>query len=115
VLDCLNGYQKLLDMEIKNKTEGEWNFGPENLDLHTVNDLVIQFQKSWGEELIIKVQPSNTKEALYLSLNSNRSRSELNWKEKLSFEESIKWTTDWYKNPNPILTTENQIIKFMNL
>jgi CDP-glucose 4,6-dehydratase len=115
VLDCLNGYQKLLDMEIENKTEGEWNFGPENVDMQTVNDLVLQFQKSWGKELIIKVEPSNTKEVVNLSLNSDKSRNELNWKEKLSFEESIEWTTDWYKNPNSISATEKQIKKFMNL
>jgi len=115
VLDCLNGYQKLLDMEIENKIESEWNFGPDNLNQHTVYDLVNYFQKSWGKDLNIKVESSNKKESAYLALNSNRSRSELKWKEKLSFEESIKWTVDWYKNPNPIVATENQIIEFMNL
>ena len=115
VLDCLNGYQKLLDMEIENKIESEWNFGPDNLIQHTVYDLVNSFQKSYGKDLNIKVEPNNKKESAYLALNSNRSRSELKWKEKLSFYESIKWTADWYKNPNPIEATENQIIEFMNL
>ena len=115
VLDCLNGYQKLLDMEIENNTQGEWNFGPEDSNLHTVIELTDLFQKSWGKELITKVESGNKKEAAHLSLNSNRSRDELKWREKLSFEESIKWTTDWYKNPNPISATEKQIIDFTNL
>ena len=102
-------------MEIENDTQGEWNFGPKNLDLHTVNELVHLFQKSWGKELVTKIESSNKKEAAYLSLNSNRSRKELKWTEKLSFEESIKWTTDWYKNSDPTSATEKQIIDFYNL
>jgi dTDP-D-glucose 4,6-dehydratase len=33
-----------------------------------------------------------------LMLNSEKARSELGWLDKLSFEESLQWTVNWYKN-----------------
>jgi dTDP-D-glucose 4,6-dehydratase len=33
-----------------------------------------------------------------LMLNSNKARNHLGWSDKLSFEESVKWTINWYKN-----------------
>jgi CDP-glucose 4,6-dehydratase len=35
-----------------------------------------------------------------LILDSSKARKELNWSEKLSFEESISWTVDVYKEVN---------------
>jgi dTDP-D-glucose 4,6-dehydratase len=33
-----------------------------------------------------------------LMLNSKKARTRLSWLDKLSFEESVEWTINWYKN-----------------
>ena len=35
---------------------------------------------------------------LKLKLNSNKAKLKLNWMTNLNFKETIKMTTDWYKN-----------------
>ena len=50
-------------------------------------------EKSWENDL-----GNHPHEASLLMLNSNKARTELGWSDKLSFEESVKWTIDWYKN-----------------
>ena len=37
-------------------------------------------------------------ESKFLSLNINKAKKELNWRPRLSFDETIKLTVDWYKN-----------------
>lgn len=99
VLDCLNGYLKLVDALIDNKADGAWNFGPDENQSKTVADVadiaggVWGVEKSWGSDL-----GNHPHEASLLMLNSNKARTELGWSDKLSFEESVKWTIDWYKN-----------------
>lgn len=31
-------------------------------------------------------------------LNNNRAKNELKWQPRLSFDETILWTANWYKN-----------------
>ena len=99
VLDCLNGYLTLVDALIDNRTDGVWNFGPDENQSKTVADVaeiaggVWGVEKSWENDL-----GNHPHEASLLMLNSNKARTELGWSDKLSFEESVKWTIDWYKN-----------------
>ena len=99
VLDCLNGYLRLVDAIIENKVGGAWNFGPDGNQSNTVADVaniagaVWGPQKSWESDL-----GNHPHEAALLMLNSDKARTELGWCDKLSFEESVKWTIDWYKN-----------------
>jgi CDP-glucose 4,6-dehydratase len=99
VLDCLNGYLTLVDALINDNADGAWNFGPVENQSKTVADVaniaggVWGVQKSWESDLV-----SHPHEALLLMLNSNKARTELSWSDKLSFEESVKWTIYWYKN-----------------
>ena len=37
------------------------------------------------------------KESRLLMLNSKKAKKELNWSPRLTFEETIKMTVDWYK------------------
>ncbi len=59
----------------------------------------------------------NLHEAGILKLNHSRATKELNWQPKLSFEETLEWTAEWYgnylekKSDVKIFTTE-QIRKF---
>ena len=101
VLDCLNGYLMLVDAVIQDKAAGAWNFGPDENQSKTVADVaniaggVWGVEKNWENDL-----GNHPHEASMLMLNSNKARAELGWSDKLTFEESVKWTINWYKNVN---------------
>jgi CDP-glucose 4,6-dehydratase len=99
VLDCLNGYLILVDALIDNKVDGAWNFGPDENQSKTVADVSNIVAKVWGVEKSWENDLGNhPHEASKLILNSNKARIELRWFDKLSFEETVEWTTNWYKN-----------------
>jgi len=120
VLDCLNGYLALTDKMLTDGFTGEWNFGPSISEKHDVLDLVQTFAKAWGvldwENAWIKEVSEQPHEAGYLLLDSSKARSMLNWKDKLSFSESVKFTVDWYQKhlkSNPREVTINQIERYL--
>lgn len=99
VLDCLNGYLTLVDALIDKDADGAWNFGPDENQSRTVADVADIAGRVWGVEKGWENDLGNhPHEASLLMLNSNKARTELGWSDKLSFEESVKWTIDWYKN-----------------
>ena len=99
VLDCLNGYLTLVDALINNNANGAWNFGPDEYQSKTVADVADIAGEVWGVEENWESDLGNhPHEASLLLLNSNKARTELGWTDKLTFEESVKWTIDWYKN-----------------
>ena len=101
VLDCLNGYLMLVDALIQNKADGAWNFGPDDNQSKTVADVANVVGAIWGVEKRWESDLGNhPHEASMLMLNSNKARTELGWSDKLTFEESVEWTTNWYKNVN---------------
>jgi CDP-glucose 4,6-dehydratase len=98
VLDCLSGYLALSDAMLAKGITGAWNFGPEidtNTKVSLVADLAAQ---SWGQGAAWQLDSEpQLHEAGYLLLDSTKARQELNWKDKLDFEATIKWTMDFYK------------------
>ena len=120
VLDCLNGYLILIDSVLDGTADGAWNFGPDENQSKTVADVaniagaVWGVEKNWESDL--RAHPH---EASMLMLNSNKARTKLGWSEKLSFEESVEWTINWYKNVNngnePLEETLNNIRKFESI
>jgi CDP-glucose 4,6-dehydratase len=98
VLDCLNGYIILSEHLIQTGTSGTWNFGPPLENDKTVENVIDAFSKSWGKEIhwkkVVETQPN---ESGILILDSSKARELLGWKDKLNFDESIRWTADWYK------------------
>ncbi len=98
VLDCLSGYLLLVDALIDKNAEGAWNFGPDENQYKTVADVAGIAGRVWGVEKSWENDLGNhPHEASLLMLNSNKARTELGWSDKLSFEESVNWTIDWYK------------------
>jgi CDP-glucose 4,6-dehydratase len=99
VLDCLNGYLLLVDALISGKGKGEWNFGPDEKHSKTVSAVSEIAGKTWGVgrswEQDLTEHPH---EASLLTLNSDKARTELGWRDKLSFVESVELTMNWYKN-----------------
>ena len=66
---------------------------------------------TWG------IQPGNhPKESQVLLLNSDKARELLQWKEVLSTEQAVKWTSAWYKafydGADPISLIQDQILEF---
>jgi len=109
VFDVLSGYLILgVKLSINNKKfSGPYNFGPKSKKNYTVINLVHKFMK----RLIRKdykffyskkyfFEPSD------LGINSDKSRSKLQWKSKYSPSKMIEKTIDWYKifinNPKKI-------------
>ena len=119
VLDCLNGYQMLVNKMLANGTTGEWNFGPLLEDKYTVADLAAQIASHFGiNSNAWKLDSSNQPhEAGYLLLNSSKARAELDWSDRLNFKDSIQWSIGWYKNEDiaPLEKTTTQIQEFFQL
>jgi CDP-glucose 4,6-dehydratase len=100
VLDCLNGYLILVDSMIENATNGEWNFGPNHLERHSVSDVIKKFAavsrvstSAWDLD-----EAENPKESEFLLLDSSKARRELGWQDFLTFESAVEWTALWYQN-----------------
>ena len=118
VLDCLNGYIKLVEFMLSTGEGGEWNFGPDHNEKHAVVELVETFalaqnkrDKAWKIEE--KEQPH---EAGYLLLDSSKARVVLGWNDLLDFNSAVSWTSDWYADMHPHFErTVNQINSFFDL
>ena len=115
VLDCLNGYLCLLDMQDKQGFSGEWNFGPQHSEIRTVRKLVDEYCKHVDKKLEVEVIPSVVLESKVLVLDSQKSQSTLGWKNKLNFEEAVMWTASWFNDAKNKFRTNTQIAKFLSL
>ena len=113
VADCLAGYLALSDAMLARGLTGEWNFGP-IIDTDTKVSRVADLAAlTWGEGASWKLDSDpQLYEAGFLLLDSSKARQELNWQDKLDFENTVKWTIDFYKdqtqglNPRKILLSQ---------
>ena len=99
VADCLSGYLALSDSMRLSGLFGEWNFGPA-IDTETkVSKVADIAADSWGAGASWELdEDPQFHEAGYLLLDSTKARQELGWQDKLGFEDSIKWSIDFYKS-----------------
>ncbi|HHL0974490.1 TPA: CDP-glucose 4,6-dehydratase [Bacillus cereus] len=121
VLDPLHGYI-LLAEKLWHHAEyvGGWNFGPINEPNRTVLDVIQSVIKLWNKPLTILSPTINTPyESPILTLDSTKAVTKLGWTPKLSTENSITWTVDWYEKyasgENMESFTRQQIDAFKNL
>lgn len=101
ILEAVFGYLTLaVKLKKNSKTHGEaFNFGPNNKDNKSVLNVVKEMKNSWkAVSWKIKKSKKVEHESKLLKLNSNKAKLKLNWTTNLSFKETIKMTTDWYKN-----------------
>lgn len=117
VLDCLNGYLLLMEALLRGDGEGPWNFGPEPDAFRTVREVANLAAREWGSGASWREDGGeHPHEERLLTLNSTKARTELAWRDELTFEESIEWTIDWTKRvrsgETPIDVTMNQIRAF---
>lgn len=101
VLEAVGGYLLFaVKLNSNSKLHGEaFNFGPSNKDSKNVLNVVKEMKKSWKVvSWTIKKSKKAEYESKLLKLNSNKAKLKLNWSTNLNFKETIKMTTDWYKN-----------------
>lgn len=100
VLEPLNGYMMLAEAMWNHGQEYSeaWNFGPDDDHVINVGELTNKLIKLWNSELEINHFNSNEPhEATLLKLDSSKAKLKLNWYPKLNLENTLLWTTDWYK------------------
>ena len=77
---------------------GSWNFGPNDGDHLTVQEVVARLISIWGkgswEDLS---SPDTLHEAATLRLCCDKARAGLQWYNTLTMDECITMTADWYK------------------
>lgn len=118
VLDCLAGYLLLTERLLADPgLAGPWNFGPDVARSATVEQVVTHFVDRLGQEVDIRVEADqNRHEELLLSLDASRARRRLGWEPRLSLEEAVVSTADWYAahldGQDARTLTEDQIIKY---
>ena len=97
VLEPLFGYLKLAEKIFNKKSfVGAWNFGPNLKQNLTVLELAKEGRKILKSKSNIQIIKSTHYESKNLSIDSTKSRRELNWKLVLNAKQSIRMTFEWY-------------------
>ena len=102
VLEPLSGYLSLAACLVEqghSYAEG-WNFGPDTSGVADVRHLADLFQSNWGAggpQFLFGAGTSALHEAKVLRLDSTKAATRLQWRPRLSLEEAVGWTVDWYK------------------
>ena len=119
VLEPLNGYLMLGEYLDRNIFDGEsYNFGPSLKNSRSVKELIKEVKKN-----LINFKFKITDKKLFhehglLQLNCDKAKKKIKWKPKLSFKETVKFTTDWYikyyNHSNMSDFTNYQIKEFFN-
>ena len=122
VLEPLFGYLILAFKLYKQpkKYSGPWNFGTERNTITSVEQVINKIIFYWGEGKYKKINKKKFYEQTNLQLNITKAKKELKWKPKLSIDDCISMTVDWYRK---VLTnrktvqqiTKSQIVNYMKL
>lgn len=98
VLDCVNGYLALVDKMLTDDEQGEWNFGPGNESFVPVGQVSLAAAHFWSEKASVEIdEGQHLHEANLLALDSTKAESQLGWRNKLVYPESLEWTIAWAK------------------
>tara|TARA_B100001123_G_C15322402_1_gene1028390 strand:- start:1944 stop:3029 length:1086 start_codon:yes stop_codon:yes gene_type:complete len=117
VLEPLSGYLLLAHKLYNNHSSingSSFNFGPSSDVIKSVENLIDEMSQYWdGSSKDLPKKSKNYNESSLLKLNCDKALKELFWQPSLTFEETAKFTIDWYlanRNKNDIKSfTEKQI------
>ena len=102
VLEPLSGYLLLATnlAQSRNNHGQAYNFGPSSKNNYSVGYLINEMARSWDKALWndISNDQEYSYEAALLKLNCDKALFDLEWSPTLEFEETVKMTTEWYKN-----------------
>lgn len=124
VLEPLAGYlmlgQKLI--EVGSPFAEAWNFGPPDQSHETVEQLSARLIGAWGQGYARTDESVDPQlhETQYLALDPSKAKDRLGWSPKLSLDETVRLTAEWYLayRADPTLAaelTERQIDEYMIL
>lgn len=118
VLEPLEGYLILAKSlyEGDTRASGAWNFGPSADQNRSVSDVVKKITDSLGGNYIVK-KDEMKHEASCLMLDASKAKNILQWEPRLTWDECMAWTLDWYRafytgKPDIKELTDQQITKF---
>jgi CDP-glucose 4,6-dehydratase len=99
ILEPLSGYLLLGSKMYKDgiKYSSAWNFGPNDNDIITVEEIVKSVIKNWGKGEYKVDTSRQPHEAGLLKLETSKARIFLRWKPVYEIYETIKRTINWYK------------------
>lgn len=99
VLEPLCGYVLLAEKLSTGQTDfaAGWNFGPGPSSEQPVLALAETLVTDLGTgELVIQANKNAPHEAKFLRLNASKAETQLGWRPKLDFEQTVALTADWY-------------------
>lgn len=76
----------------------EYNFGPDANDAKDVRWIAERISRIWSDAKFDIQENYEKHEAQILKLNCDKAKTQLNWKPKLTTEDAITMTVEWYKN-----------------
>ena len=100
VFEPISGYLKVAEglFESGAKANDCWNFGPNNSDIRTVQEITELFIACWGIKDIIDFDTSTQPhEAKSLSLDISKAQFKLHWSPQWDLENAMEKTAIWYK------------------
>ncbi|PKL75773.1 MAG: CDP-glucose 4,6-dehydratase [Candidatus Melainabacteria bacterium HGW-Melainabacteria-1] len=99
VIDALAGYLILAQALYTkpDKFSGGWNFGPDAEDVKPVSWVMDRLVSAWGEASWQSQSQASFSEAITLSLDSTKARTELAWQPQLKLHQTLDWTLHWYR------------------
>lgn len=98
VLEPIYGYMLLAAKLLDGRSEfaRAYNFGPDPSGFWKVSE-ILDLAKTIWPEFDYEVVSSQSHEAKLLTLDSSLAHKELNWSPRLSTEQAVEWTLDWYR------------------
>ncbi len=121
VLEPIGGYLQLGERLLEDKTRyaDAWNFGPLSNSVRTVAEMVDAFLRFFGKGDWKDVSdPNRPHEAGLLMLDISKAMQQLQWQPVLSFEETVRYTAEWYaqyRNTDALALTQEQIKNYIQL
>lgn len=119
VLECVSAYQHILEFIAGSRQPASceiFNVGPDDSSTHSVGDVVIQASKVIQFETINNPSNKTFLETPELQLSSEKAMQLLDWRPKLSFEESISWTlSPLESHENVADVIQNQVEHYLQI
>ena len=119
VMECILGYLQLGARLSENpvKFAEGWNFGPDNNSTMSVEQILVESLKLWGNGNYKIIPDKSMKEADFLRLDITKAKEQLGWHPVYNVNQAVEKTIGWYKNyyfqqVNMFEYTKNQIEEY---